>query len=101
MVVVAAAAAVSLARLRFQNTVSKINCLWICRFCTGRSSYYQKAFHKRMEGIHMKYILLIYDDEQVRVKSSEAERKQMYGEYAQLTQQIQSGGQYVAGSGLQ
>jgi hypothetical protein len=54
-----------------------------------------------MEGIHMKYILLIYDDEQVRVKSSEAERKQMYGEYAQLTQQIQSGGQYVAGSGLQ
>lgn len=49
----------------------------------------------------MKYILLIYDDEQVRVKSSEAERTQMYGEYAQLTQQIQSGGQYVAGSGLQ
>ncbi len=50
----------------------------------------------------MKYILLIYDDEQVRVQLSEAERKQMYGEYAQLTQQIQSGGQYVAGSkGLQ
>ena len=49
----------------------------------------------------MKYILLIYDDEQVRVKSSEAGRTQMYGEYAQLTQQIQSGGQYVAGSGLQ
>jgi hypothetical protein len=54
-----------------------------------------------MEDIHMKYMLLIYDDEQVRGKSSEAERKQMYGEYSQLTGQIQSARQYVAGSGLQ
>jgi hypothetical protein len=54
-----------------------------------------------MEGIYMKYMLLIYDDEQVRGKSSEADRKQMFGEYMQLTEQIKSGGQYVSGSGLQ
>jgi hypothetical protein len=49
---------------------------------------------------HMKYILLIYDDEKAWPKFSETEQQQYMGEYMQLTQQIQSGGQYVASSRL-
>lgn len=49
----------------------------------------------------MKYMLLIYDDEQVWSKLSGTERQQIMGEYRQFSQQIRSGGQYVAGSQLQ
>jgi hypothetical protein len=49
---------------------------------------------------HMKYMLLIYDDEKTWAKFSETERQHYMGEYRQFTQQIQSGGQYVAGSQL-
>jgi hypothetical protein len=49
---------------------------------------------------HMKYMLLIYDDEKGWAKLSETERQQAMGEYMQLTQQIKSGGQYVASSQL-
>src|SRR6266849_2869086 len=52
-----------------------------------------------MEG-HMKYMLLIYDDEKAWPKFSDTERQQYMGEYTQFTQQIQSGGQYVASSQL-
>ena len=48
----------------------------------------------------MKYMLLIYDDEKAWPKFSDTERQQYMGEYMQFTQQIQSGGQYVAGSQL-
>ena len=48
----------------------------------------------------MKYMLLIYDDEKGWAKLSETERQQAMGEYMQLTQQIKSGGQYVASSQL-
>ena len=48
----------------------------------------------------MKYMLLIYDDEKGWAKLSETERQQAMGEYMQFTQQIQSGGQYVASSQL-
>ena len=49
----------------------------------------------------MKYMLLIYDDEQAWGRFSEAERQQLMGEYRQFSQQVRSGGQYVAGSQLQ
>ncbi len=49
----------------------------------------------------MRYILLIYDDEQARAKFSEPEGKQLMGEYLQLTETLKSGGQYVSGSALQ
>src|SRR6266849_6849626 len=49
---------------------------------------------------HVKYMLLIYDDEKAWPKFSETERQQYMGEYMQFTQQIQSGGQYVASSQL-
>ena len=49
----------------------------------------------------MKYMLLIYHDEQGWNKLTEAEREQIYLEYRQLIQDLQSKGQYVAGDQLQ
>jgi hypothetical protein len=49
----------------------------------------------------MKYMLLIYDEEQMWNKLSEAERKQIYGEYGQFSQQVRASGHYVTGAQLQ
>jgi len=49
----------------------------------------------------MKYMLLIYDEEQAWAKLSEAERKQIYGEYGQFSQQVRASGHYVTGAQLQ
>lgn len=49
------------------------------------------------EGAIMKYMLLIYSDEQAW---SEAARGHCYAESAQLAQQIQSDGQYLAAAPL-
>ena len=45
----------------------------------------------------MKYLLLIYGDEQAL---GESERKQCYGESAQLAQDLNSSGQYLAANPL-
>lgn len=49
----------------------------------------------------MKYMLLIYHDEHVWNRHTEAERQQIYREYRQLIQKLQSSGQYLAGDQLQ
>ena len=49
----------------------------------------------------MKYMLLIYHDEQTWDQRTEAERQQTYGEYRQLFQELKSSGQYLAGDQLQ
>ena len=49
----------------------------------------------------MKYMLLIYHDEQAWNTQTEAERQQIYGEYRQLIQELQSSGKYLAGDQLQ
>lgn len=49
----------------------------------------------------MKYMLLIYHDELVWNELGESERQQIYGEYRNLREQLQSGGQYLDGSQLQ
>lgn len=49
----------------------------------------------------MKYILLIYDDEKNRSKMSDAERKQLFSDYGQFTEQIKASGHYVTGAPLQ
>src|SRR5436190_23153743 len=49
----------------------------------------------------MKYILLIYDDEQSWAKLTEAEGKQMIGEYRKFGDGIKASGNYQAGSQLQ
>lgn len=49
----------------------------------------------------MKYILLIYHDESNWNKQTDTERAQIYGEYRQLVEQLQSSGHYVAGDELQ
>lgn len=48
-------------------------------------------------GLHMKYMMLVYLDEQAM---TEAEREHCYVESAQLTQQLSSSGQYVDASPL-
>src|SRR5581483_11858385 len=49
-------------------------------------------------GIHMKYMLLIYGDENAL---SETERKECYAESTQLSHDLHANGQYVAANPLQ
>lgn len=49
----------------------------------------------------MKYMLLIYDEEQAFGKMSQAEMGKLIGEYRQFGQAIQASGQYLAGAQLQ
>jgi hypothetical protein len=49
----------------------------------------------------MKYMLLIYHNEESWNALSEAERQQIFMEYRQLREQLQSRGQFVSGSQLQ
>jgi hypothetical protein len=49
----------------------------------------------------MKYLLLIYNNEQAWDAISEGERQQIYGEFRQLREQLLSRGQFVGGSQLQ
>ncbi|HSF19438.1 MAG TPA: YciI family protein [Vicinamibacteria bacterium] len=48
----------------------------------------------------MKYMMLIYDEEQGWDKLSQTEQQQIMARYRQFTQQIQSSGHYLAGSQL-
>jgi hypothetical protein len=52
-------------------------------------------------GTQMKYMLLIYHDEQAWNGLTESERQDIYREYRQLIQQLQSNGQYLVGDQLQ
>jgi len=49
----------------------------------------------------MKYMLLIYQDEQSWKSISEPERQQIYREYRNLRAQLESRKQFVSGSELQ
>ena len=49
----------------------------------------------------MKYMLLIYDDEQVWAKLSATEQQKLFGEYMAFTQSIRASGHYVSGAPLQ
>lgn len=49
----------------------------------------------------MKYMLLIYQDEQSWSSVNEAERQQIYADYGALVGQLQASGQFVSGSELQ
>ena len=49
----------------------------------------------------MKYMLLIYHEEQSWESITEAEREQIYGEYRSLRGELESRGQWVNGSELQ
>jgi hypothetical protein len=69
-------------------------------FCLGVSI---RALAVRLPngGTHMKYLLLICDDEKAWGKLSESERQKIYAEYRQLREQLIAGGQFVGGSQLQ
>ena len=49
----------------------------------------------------MKYLLLIYNNEQSWNAITEGERQQIYGEYRKLREELLSTGQFVTGSQLQ
>ena len=49
----------------------------------------------------MKYMLLIYHEEQGWEGITEAERQQIYGEYRKLRADLEARGQFVSGSELQ
>ena len=49
----------------------------------------------------MKYILLIYHDEQAFNRSTEDERQKTYAEYRQLIEELKSTGRYLFGDQLQ
>ena len=49
----------------------------------------------------MKYLLLIYNNEQSWSGITEGERQQIYGEYRKLREELLSSGQFVTGSQLQ
>jgi hypothetical protein len=49
----------------------------------------------------MKYMLLIYHDEQSWNAVAESERQQIYGEFRKLREELVSRGQFVTGSQLQ
>ena len=49
----------------------------------------------------MKYMLLIYDNEQAWARLSEAEQRRIYGEYMQFTEDIKASRNYLAGAQLQ
>jgi hypothetical protein len=50
---------------------------------------------------HMKYLLLICDDEKSWDAMTEAQQQQMMGEYRQFSEQIRASGHYIDGSQLQ
>jgi hypothetical protein len=49
----------------------------------------------------MQYLLLIYDDETLWTKMSEAERGKYMGEYWEFTKSVQASGHFKAGEALQ
>ena len=49
----------------------------------------------------MKYMLLIYHDEQAWNGQTEAEHQQIYREYRELIQELESNGKYLEGDQLQ
>ncbi len=48
----------------------------------------------------MKYMLLIYDNEQAWGRLNEVEKTKIYGEYGQFSQEIRSSGHHLAGAQL-
>jgi hypothetical protein len=53
------------------------------------------------EENEMKYILLIYDNEREWDKLSQAEQRDIYGQYGKFTESIKASGHYIGGSQLQ
>jgi hypothetical protein len=48
----------------------------------------------------MKYLLLIYDNEQEWGSLSEAEQQKIYGEYGKLSEELNANGKFLSGSQL-
>jgi hypothetical protein len=66
----------------------------VARRIVGDETFNNKGVRK------MKYILLIYDNEQAWTRIGEAEQRKIYGEYMQFTEDIKASRNYLAGSQL-
>ena len=69
-----------------------------CEFFVSGCRFGHPPFDLLMENTQMKYILLIYADEQAW---TESERQECYGESTQLAHTLKSKGQYLAANPLQ
>ena len=61
----------------------------------------RRSSHRWRDKNNMKYMLLIYDDEQIWATMSEAERQKIFGEYMQFSKDVQATGHYKSGAPLQ
>src|SRR3989442_5948959 len=55
----------------------------------------------RRGDLQMKYLLLIYHDEEHWKELGESERQQIYGEYGKLRERLRTSGQFLDGSQVQ
>src|SRR4029453_6490710 len=72
-----------------------------CSFSRRRLSIRAPAVRQSLGGSRMKYMLLIYDDEQVWAKMGGTEQQNLFGEYMGFTDSIRKSGHYVSGAPLQ
>jgi hypothetical protein len=61
----------------------------------------ERNIHIKQGDTDMKYLMLIYQNEQSWAHLTEAERQQIYAEYGRLRDDLQSTGKFLAGSQLQ
>src|SRR5438093_9223357 len=64
----------------------------------SRSSYSRQ---RPKGGLHMQYMLLIYDDEKLWAEMSEQERGTIFQEYGTYTEELRESGAFVDGAPLQ
>jgi hypothetical protein len=72
-----------------------------CKYFSSEVSIQALAVRHTGGGTKMKYMLLIYDEDQARAKMTETERRQMIAEYMQFTKEIEASVHNKAGSQLQ
>jgi hypothetical protein len=66
----------------------------------GRRTVESELSHNKKGEEPMKYMLLIYDNEQAWTRITETEQRRIYGEYMQFTEDIKASRNYLAGAQL-
>jgi hypothetical protein len=72
-----------------------------CKYFFEVCRFWRAPFDLLTEVHEMKYLLLIYDEEKKFETMSEAEARQLMGDYGQFTQEIQASGHYKTAARLQ
>jgi len=82
------------------KTIEKISLPAVDPASFARRRVESETFKPKKENFEMKYMLLIYDNEQAWTRISEAEQRKIYGEYMQFTEDIKASRNYLAGAQL-